>query len=114
MYALLDILILNPHSSPFLTVVLPGLMANSSSARKRARQAETRRQHNSSLRSRLRTSIKNVIKAIEEQDKEQALKNYQIAVPLIDSSVSKKLIHKNKAARNKSRLNQQLRKIIQP
>ena len=84
-------------------------MANSSSARKRVRQAERHREHNVALRSRLRTAIKNVIKAVQAGDKELAGEAYKKAVPLIDSSVNKRLIHKNKAARHKSRLNNLLR-----
>ena len=85
-------------------------MANTASARKRVRQSETHRQHNVALRSRLRTAIKNVIKAVEANDKDLAKDAYKKAVPLIDSSVNKHLIHKNKAARHKSRLNNLLRK----
>ena len=84
-------------------------MANSSSARKRVRQAERHREHNVALRSRLRTAIKNVIKAVNAHDKELAKEAYKKAVPIIDSSVNKHLIHKNKAARHKSRLNNLLR-----
>lgn len=84
-------------------------MANTASARKRAYQAEHRRQHNASLRSRLRTYIKSVIKAIEKGDKDGAQAAYKAAVPIIDSSVNKKLLHKNKAARHKSRLNAHLK-----
>ena len=84
-------------------------MANSASARKRMRQAEQHRQHNVALRSRLRTAIKNVIKAVNANDKELAEAAYKKAVPLLDSSVNKRLIHKNKAARHKSRLNNLLR-----
>ena len=84
-------------------------MANTASARKRVRQSETHRQHNIALRSRLRTAIKNVIKAVQANDKKLAKDAYKKAVPLIDSSVNKHLIHKNKAARYKSRLNNLLR-----
>ena len=84
-------------------------MANSSSARKRVRQAEQHREHNVALRSRLRTAIKNVIKAVNADGKELAKEAYKKAVPIIDSSVNKHLIHKNKAARHKSRLNNLLR-----
>ncbi|MXX99084.1 MAG: 30S ribosomal protein S20 [Gammaproteobacteria bacterium] len=84
-------------------------MANSASARKRIRQAERHRQHNVALRSRLRTAIKNVIKAVNANDKELAKEAYKKAVPLLDSSVNKNLIHRNKAARHKSRLNKLLR-----
>lgn len=80
-------------------------MANTSSARKRARQTEKRRVHNVSLRSRLRTFIKRVNAGIESGETEQAEAAFRQAVPIIDSAVNKGLIHKNKAARSKSRLN---------
>ncbi len=80
-------------------------MANSLQARKRARQAEKRRAHNASRRSMLRTHIKKVVYAIEAGDKEAASAAYKAAVPVIDRAVNKGLIHKNKAARHKSRLN---------
>ncbi len=80
-------------------------MANSRQARKRARQAEKRRQHNASRRSMMRTYIKKVVKAIESGDREAAVAAYQAAVPVIDRMANKGLIHKNKAARHKSRLN---------
>ena len=80
-------------------------MANSAQARKRARQAEKHRQHNASRRSTMRTHVKKVIKAIESGDKEAASKAYTAAVPEIDRAAGKGLIHPNKAARHKSRLN---------
>jgi small subunit ribosomal protein S20 len=80
-------------------------LANSEQARKRARQAENRRQQNASQRSTLRTFIKKVVKAIETGDKEAAANAYKEAVPHIDSAASKGQIHANKAARHKSRLN---------
>ncbi len=80
-------------------------MANSASARKRARQAEKRRAHNMALRSRMRTYMKNVLKAIANGDKDKAQAAYKEAVPMIDSGVTKGLMHKNKAARHKSRMN---------
>lgn len=80
-------------------------MANSAQAKKRARQAETRRERNASNRSKLRTSIKTVIKLIATGNQTEAQAAYQTAVPIIDSMVNKGLIHKNKAARHKSRLN---------
>ncbi|WJW75102.1 30S ribosomal protein S20 [Thiohalobacter sp. IOR34] len=86
-------------------------MANSAQAKKRARQSERRRQHNASLRSKMRTYIKNVVKAIATGDAEKARAAYQAAVPVIDNMAGKGLIHKNKAARHKSRLNQHLRKL---
>lgn len=79
-------------------------MANIASARKAARQSEKRRQHNTSLRSRMRTAIKEVVKAIEAGDKAAAKTVYQQATSTIDSIADKNIIHKNKAARHKSRL----------
>ncbi|HZD52902.1 MAG TPA: 30S ribosomal protein S20 [Woeseiaceae bacterium] len=86
-------------------------MANIRSARKRARQAEKRRLHNMGLRSRMRTLIKNVVKAIEKGDKEAASRAYSAAVPVIDSMTNKRIISKNKAARHKSRLNKRLKSL---
>ncbi len=86
-------------------------MANSLSARKRARQAEKHRLLNASQRSRTRTAIKKVVAAIESGDKTAAESAYKAAVPAIDKSVTKGLIHKNKAARHKSRLNAKIRAL---
>ena len=86
-------------------------MANSSQARKRARQAEDQRQHNASQRSKMRTAIKKVSKAIDSGNKEQAVAAYKEAVPLIDAMAHKRIIHKNKAARHKSRLNAHIRSL---
>jgi small subunit ribosomal protein S20 len=79
-------------------------MANIASARKRARQSEKQRQHNASLRSELRSAVKSVKKAFEGGDKSAAGAVYQRAVSTIDSIADKNIIHKNKAARHKSRL----------
>jgi small subunit ribosomal protein S20 len=86
-------------------------LANSAQAIKRARQAEKRRQRNASQRSTMRTSIKKVIAAINAGDREAASQAYAAAVPVIDSAACKGLIHANKAARHKSRLNQHIRNI---
>ena len=66
-------------------------MANSAQSRKRARQAEKH------------------IAAVEAGDKEQAQSAYKSAAALIDKTANKGLIHKNKAARQKSRLNARIR-----
>ncbi len=84
-------------------------MANIKSAKKRARQNITRRAHNMSQRSSLRTSIKKVVVAIAAGDKEVASAAYKAATPTIDSMADKGIIHKNKAARHKSRLNQHIK-----
>jgi small subunit ribosomal protein S20 len=79
-------------------------MANSAQARKRARQAVKQRAHNNSLRSTLRTAVKRVQKAIVAGDKTAAQNVFQESVSVIDRIADKKIIHKNKAARHKSRL----------
>ena len=86
-------------------------MANSPQARKRARQAERRRTHNASLRSLVRTNIKRVNAAITTGDADKAQAAYASAVPVIDRMADKGIIHKNKAARHKSRLNAQVRAL---
>lgn len=80
-------------------------MANSPQARKRARQAEVRRQHNASQRSSMRTAVKKVIAAINARNYDDAMAAYRSAVPMLDAMVGKGIIHRNKAARHKSRLN---------
>ena len=84
-------------------------MANSAQARKRARQAEKNRQHNASQRSMMRTYIKRVVRAIDAGEKSAAEEAYKAAIPVIDRMAGKGLIHKNKAARHKSRLNTSIR-----
>ncbi|RYU59409.1 30S ribosomal protein S20 [Methylolobus aquaticus] len=86
-------------------------MANIASAKKRAHQSEERRARNMAQRSRLRTYIKKVLLAVESGDVTQAQTAFREAVPVIDSSVNKGLIHKNKAARSKSRLNARVKAL---
>ena len=86
-------------------------MANSPQAKKRAIQNEKSRKHNASLRSIVRTSIKKVIAAVDSGDKESATAAYAAAVPVIDRMADKGIIHKNKAARHKSRLNAKIKAL---
>jgi len=86
-------------------------VANSPQAKKRARQNDKRRVHNASLRSMVRTYLKKVIAAIEAGDVEAAKAAYEAAVPVIDRMADKGVIHKNKAARHKSRLNTQIKAL---
>ena len=79
-------------------------MANIKSAQKRARQSEVRREHNASLRSRMRTAVKKVRKTIAEGDKSAAQAALTSATSVLDLTVGKGIVHKNMAARNKSRL----------
>ena len=86
-------------------------MANSAQARKRARQAVRQRAHNVSLRSTYRTAVKRVRKAILTGDKTAAKAVYDESISVIDSIADKKIVHKNKAARHKSRLSAQIKAL---
>ena len=84
-------------------------MANTRSAEKAARQAVKHRARNIALRSRMRTAVRDVVAAVQSGNKEAASTSYGVAVPIIDSLVSKQIIHRNKAARHKSRLAARIR-----
>jgi small subunit ribosomal protein S20 len=84
-------------------------MANTAQARKRARQSSDARAHNMAQRSELRTAIKKIGIAIQAGDKAAAAAVYQSSVSVIDRIADKKIIHKNKAARHKSRLAQAIK-----
>ena len=86
-------------------------MANSAQAKKRIRQAARNRLRNVDAMSRMRTHVKNVVKAIASGDKTAAESAYKAAVPIIDSTARKGMIHPNKAARHKSRLNSHIRQM---
>lgn len=86
-------------------------MANSPQARKRARQNDKRRDHNAALRTKFRSFIKRVVAAIASGDKTKATEAYKEAQPVIDNLSNKGIIHKNKAARHKSRLGQQIKNM---
>jgi small subunit ribosomal protein S20 len=86
-------------------------MANTAQARKRARQAEATRQRNASLKSSLRTAIKKVRKAIGTGDKAAATKELQAQQSVIDRVADKRVVHKNTASRNKTRLAQAIKAL---
>lgn len=86
-------------------------MANSAQAKKRARQAEVSRGRNASKRSEMRTYLKQVTKALDEGNKTLAASIYQKAVSTVDRLAGKGIIHKNKAARHKSRLNARIKAL---
>ncbi|MGI4814468.1 MAG: 30S ribosomal protein S20 [Janthinobacterium lividum] len=79
-------------------------MANSAQARKRARQAAKANSHNSALRSKYRTAVKAVRKAIDAGDAARAAELFRQSSKTIDIIADKNIVHKNKAARHKSRL----------
>ncbi len=84
-------------------------MANTKSAEKAAHQAEKHRARNVALRSRMRTAVRSVSTAIAGGDKPTAEATFKAAVPVIDTLVNKRIIHRNKAARHKSRLAARIR-----
>jgi small subunit ribosomal protein S20 len=86
-------------------------LANTKSAEKAAHQAIKRRANNVAARSKLRTAIRDVTQAISTGNKSDAEEQYKAAVPVIDSMVNKNQIHRNKAARHKSRLVQRIRSM---
>ena len=86
-------------------------MANIASAKKRAKQAIVRRARNMSMRSEMRTYIKKVMTAIEAGNKAEAQELFKLAAGKIDKFANNGLIHKNKAARSKSRLNQRIKSM---
>lgn len=86
-------------------------MANTKQARKRSKQSNKNNQHNSSLRSMLRTAIKRVRQFIHLGDKENAVEQFKKASKTIDIISDKGIIHKNKAARHKSRLSASIKNI---
>ena len=88
-------------------------MANSAQAAKRARQNDKLRARNAAMRSVLRTAIKAVRKAILAGDKTQAKTTFSASMSVIDRIADKNIIHKNKAARHKSRLSAAIKAMPQ-
>lgn len=86
-------------------------MANIKSAKKRAKQAVVRNLRNNSQRSQLRTAVKKVLKALEANDAAAAQDAFNVAQPILDRFSSRGLIHRNKAARHKSRLNARIKAL---
>ena len=86
-------------------------VANTASAEKAARQAVKHRTRNVALRSRMRSAIRSVTAAIASGNKEIAQATYKEATPVIDALVNKQIVHRNKAARHKSRLAASIRKM---
>jgi small subunit ribosomal protein S20 len=86
-------------------------VANTKQAAKRAKQAEQRRQHNVALRSRMRTTIKKVTKALDSGSVAEAVAAFKDSAASLDSMVNKGLTHRNKAARHKSRLNKAIKNL---
>jgi small subunit ribosomal protein S20 len=86
-------------------------VANIKSAKKRAKQTVVRNERNVAQRSQLRTAVKKVIKALDAHDATAAAEAFATAQPLLDRFAARGLIHKNKAARHKARLNARIKAI---
>jgi len=86
-------------------------MANSAASKKRARQAVKRNQLNSQIRAKVRTFVKKVVSAISAGNKKEAISGFKVMQKNVDQAVSKGLIHKNQAARKKSRLISQIKAL---
>ena len=86
-------------------------MANSAASRKRARQAVKRNKHNSQIRAKVRTFVKKVAYAVAAGNKKEADSGFEAMQKNLDQAVSKGLIHKNQAARKKSRLKAQIKAL---
>lgn len=86
-------------------------MANTKSAEKASRQAVVHRARNDAMTSRLRSAIRKATLALKAGKKDEAAAALNEATPVIDSMVNKGIIHRNKAARHKSRLTQQIRAL---
>ena len=84
------------------------------SGRKRARQDVKLNAANTALRSKFRTVIKNVQKAVVAGDKAKATELFKAAQSVIDSVADKGMFHKNKAARHKSRLSAKIKALGAP
>ena len=86
-------------------------MANIRSAKKKARQSAKARIRNTAQRSMFRSLIRNVVKAIDGKDKAKAEAAYKEMVPVLDRYAARGMIHKNKAARHKSRLTERIKAL---
>ena len=86
-------------------------MANTPQARKRVRQAVKARTRNAAQKSNFRSSIKKVLKSLSDKNKDQSNVHFKEAMSIMDKLVTKGLIHKNKAARHKSRLNKHIKEL---
>jgi len=88
-------------------------LPNIKSAKKRVKISAVRRAANMSKRSELRTTIKKSLSSIAAGNLEVAKNDVRLAIIKLDKAVSKGLIHKNQAARRKSRLTKKLNALMQ-
>ncbi|MET4579354.1 30S ribosomal protein S20 [Ottowia thiooxydans] len=83
------------------------------SGRKRVRQDLKLNAANTSLRSKYRTAVKNVEKAVLAGDKDKATSAFALMQSVVDSVADKGIFHKNKASRDKSRLSSKVKTLVQ-
>ena len=88
-------------------------MANTDSAKKRARQTISRNKILSAARSRVRTFIKKTTKSIDNGDVALSVENFKTLQPVLDKACSKGLVHKNFVARKKSKINSKIKNLIE-
>ena len=86
-------------------------MANIQSAKKRSRQANSRNALKSSQRSSIRTMVKSVEEAIDQKDSSKAKELFASTQKALDKLANKKVLPKNKVARQKSRLSSSIKKL---
>lgn len=86
-------------------------MAHSSSAKKRMRQSEARRVRNRARKSALKTQVRKFTDAIHDQNAVRAGDELRKTIKAIDQQAAKRVMHRNAAARKKSRLTRQLNKL---
>ncbi|HZS34087.1 MAG TPA: 30S ribosomal protein S20 [Methylomirabilota bacterium] len=87
-------------------------MANIKSAIKRIRQQEKRRVRNAAVRSTMRTAVRSTRAAIEAKQLDEARQTLARTIQLLDKAVTKGVLHRNAAARRKSRLTRQLNALV--
>ena len=88
-------------------------MANTRSAMKQIRSSARKREHNRVFRSRARTLVNKTRRLVAEGKIEEAREAAQLAIVALDKAAQKGVIHKNKAARSKSRLMKRLNQVTQ-
>lgn len=87
-------------------------MANHKSAEKRNRQSQVNRVRNRSNRTRMKSAVKNVLSAIEENSVDKAQEALRLAIPIIDQTAVKGAIHRNTASRKVSRLTRHVNALV--
>ena len=86
-------------------------MPNIKSAKKRVLTSAKKKENNNVVEQRTKTSVKKFVKEVEAGNKKKAQENLNVAIKNIDKATSSGLMHKNKAARQKSRLTKQTNAI---